>query len=321
MENYKYTGDDLVSKVNDISNKIDKLISLLNNLQPINLSVALLPIAKIDDDGRDSVFDPIESMQLERHYGSRAFTEFVRAVKFQYKIQGNSFISSPRTVGVIHLSGDEEQLDIIRSLIKKINIDKDEFKHLVSLLYETNYLRRKFYKKHFPTVLPLSIYRHICVAPKNTESLYFSWLSNGYSVDKLDVKGVEKLVEKRAQNKVLLNESLDKNVLMEMDLKRLAASQASEFHLIRSSKINPRHEFVVMDDNTSESIKLVPQRSTSPVLVLQKNNLKHYHELKDFNQISELRKCEGKKRVVRTPVIEEYGLYEASVSDSEITTP
>ena len=315
---YQSRGE-LIVAINHIESKIEELIDHLHTGQIVHVSTAKLPVAEIDDDGRDTIYDPVLSVEPIREEGRAAFSTYLNNLGFLYKSTQYSSIAARRVAGIVHLKGDSVFQSRARELVSYINSIKDDFSYSLSALYPTNYLRQEFYAQVKAGVIVKTVTRHIPIAKPQLENVTFSWLAKGYQLDRLTHKAALKIAHARCQSKVNNNPNLNLNELIALDEKRLSGCEASGVFWVRPSKINPRYKCSY--PNAEGKVKQeAPSRVSLPLLVVTPEPLKRYNELKDYQGVDLLAKVKGTQRVSRVPVIEEYGFYLPYETEPSIST-
>ncbi|WP_281188408.1 DNA replication terminus site-binding protein (plasmid) [Vibrio harveyi] len=318
-ESYPHpTVESVLADIQWIENTIEELKDTLRLGKCINASIALPPLHAVDETGWDSVYDPIEAIELDRIYGKEALEYALQQFgfmernhdSFKHKDARISQVAARRSVGVVHIVPlDELSESSIRELVKNINHAKLKVKSDLKLLYPNTMERgRKFYTKYFPNLLPKSITRLIQVAPPTTTRVTFSWLNKGYSTEKMDREKTITYIDRINRQKLSSNPDIqiDLNTLNQNDEARLSHYQT--FYRMLPAKLNPRQQTTIRTED-GKLKQMPPQRAVVPILVIQPTPLDNYHELSDLSSLASLRLCKNKKLVDHVAAIEEYGLY------------
>ncbi|MDN3661173.1 DNA replication terminus site-binding protein [Vibrio agarivorans] len=311
------TIDEVFADVQMISNKLNTLQAHLVECEVYYANVAVLPRAAVNEDGYDTVFDPLTSVKLIRLEGKEAALHAIEQIDFQYRSKDGfnttnetlSQIAARRSVGIVHLKpNSEEHTTLINDLVAEINTMKRTLKQDLQPLFANTMQRtRLFYKHFFPDILPKSITKLIRLADADACRIHFSWLNQGYTTEKMDrkraIEYIDKINSRKLSNNPELGLTLDQ--LNKNDIQKLGNYQ--KFYRIFPAKMNPRQQ--ITRDVGGNRKQMQPQRAVSPILYIGEKPLEHYGVLHDLNTLDELRKCSNKARVEHLAAIEAYGLY------------
>ncbi|ELP5729258.1 hypothetical protein QTV44_002524 [Vibrio vulnificus] len=308
-----YSDKELLTKLNCIEQLIKVVQSKIAMGTIIEATVAKLPIAAITDDGKDSVYDPIEQIELTYYQGEEAVAEYCRYIQFQTKQCDLSPIGARRLVGTIHLTGSRQYREQLLDSLRELNQSKADYLEALTSTYTTTYERQKFYKAYRPELIPLTITRKLHY-PENgliVSRVYYSWLNKNYAQDTVDYPFVEKLIKSRAKAKVALNPSLDEKKIYDIDLERLAPyGECAHYIWRKPTKLNPRCTPTFLNPETENGIEHGdPIRATLPYLVIQDELLEKYHVLDNYMGERALRVVKGAKRSQHHPILPEYGIF------------
>lgn len=309
--------NEMVELAKEIQWQIDELIKQLRGCHLMHASVAVLPRHSVDENGYDSVFDPVSSMALDQLEGTEALNHALESLKFYERHRDFasknpellSQVAARRSAGIVHLlpfSFIQERN--IRNLVHSINKNKVLLKDNLADNYKTSYARRtKFYQAHFPQFMPKTITRLIHIAPEHTTRVHFSWLNKGYTVEPMDEKQVLSFITNLNKKKLELNPDLGLELkqLVEIDTNKLG--QHKHFFRTMPAKLHPLQRVTAMEEGVP--VQTPSQRAVVPLVVLQKQPLLTYGKLNSLDSLDQLRKCINRKLVDHRPVIEEYHLY------------
>ena len=300
------TPDDVYNAIWSIEQLIKQLVQLLSNCHLLYGDVAMLPRHYIDEDGKDSAFNDVESIALARFSEKEAFELYKQHLGFQKRgddplkeDKGQlSQVGARRCVGLIHLKPVvESRGQEIHDLVAKINAKKKWVKSKLSDLYPNKVNRtRHFYRKLLPEYVPKSITRLIHIAEPNTCRVHFSWLANGYTQDPLEREQVIELIErKNLRLSQAENCQLSFKELNDKDMPNVGYHD--KYYQILPAKIHPRFRVTVIQEDRKK--QRPPCRAVIPLLVVQQQPLLGYTQLRELNSLSELQANRNKKVVER----------------------
>ncbi|USD35533.1 MULTISPECIES: DNA replication terminus site-binding protein [Vibrio] len=307
------TPDSIYECICLIESKTEELIKLLSECDTHHCEIAIPPKAFVDEDGHDSVYEEISSIELDRLIGNDATEAYLNHLRFQQRHESApapglqiSQIAARRMIGLIHLKPmNEDAKTQIENLIDCINDLKSHVKKALSDYYPNSMARtRKFYKKYVPDILPKSITRLIRFSKETVTRVHFSWLANGYSQEKYSYEEVKTIIED-TNLKLSKEIGMDYAELCEKDFAKLKPGEI--YYRFLPGKINPRHRLTIREGGAN--IRKLPVRSVVPLLLLQNEPLLDYTPIADVRSISELQPNRNRKRVERIPVIEKLGFY------------
>ncbi|MEI8659295.1 DNA replication terminus site-binding protein [Vibrio sp. Hal054] len=286
----------------EIKDGIKELAALVSSSSFYHASVAKLPIAEVQKDGHDTVFDDIEYWELQRYEEHEAINQYLDAIELHSKSFDYSNKAGRRTVGIIHLAVTQERGQEILNKVLEINAAKKALEKNIVDAIPDYYERAKFYQQHFSGYLMLSVFRQIPIAVEPLQRVSFSWVKNGYSEDKIEYETALSLVRTRVDAKVRKNPRLKMDDLLRMDTERLKCANKNKLYWIRPTKLNPNMELVYLSGERTSI------RASIPLLMIEPSPRRRYPELNDYRGV--VRKTVGAKTAQRTPIIEEYGLFE-----------
>lgn len=311
------TVEQVCEDIQVIQNKLGVLKAKLLQCDVVYANVAVLPRSSIGESGQDSVYDPITSMSLRRLGGREAVEHTIEQIDFQYRnkdpfsdtTEALSQIGARRSVGIVHFkprtNNDEQN---IYDLVSEINGLKGDVKEDLKRLFSNTMQRtRLFYKRYYPEIWPKSMTNLIRIAAPSTTRIHFSWLNQGYSMEKMDRKKTIEFIDKINSIKLSNNPELGLSLedLNRNDINRLGNYQS--FYRMYPAKMNPRQQLTCIVDGSKK--QMPPQRAVNPIIYLGQQPLEGYGELRDLNSLEEIRKCSNRSRVEHVPAIEEYGLF------------
>ncbi|CCO48436.1 hypothetical protein VIBNISOn1_530005 [Vibrio nigripulchritudo SOn1] len=318
--NTEITPEFIYDRIFGLRDQIENLISLLKNCKRHHCDVAYLPRCFVDSEGKDTVFDSVDEILLERSSGDTAFEYYLTQLRFQPRHEKSpskdlaiSQIAARRTVGVIHLhevvAGRKDE---IHQLVEDINQMKKRIGNdLASIYPDPMHRSRNFYRKYLPDIVPKSITRLIQIAPSNTSRVHFSWLVNGYTQKIINRDEVVRLIHS-ANNKIALaNPDLRVNVLNSRDESKLG--NIDKFYRLIPSKVNPRYRVTVEGEGKPKQLQ--PVRAVIPLLIMQNEDLKEYRQLAELHTLQGTQRNRNKKRVNRKPILEALQIFECDTSD------
>lgn len=317
------TPDEVFNEICLLKQQIEQLCLLLANCHIKHCDVAVLPRQFVDDEGNDSVYDPVSSIVLERLTDKAALSHYLQTLGFQKRHEdpstvttkgGLSQIGARRTVGIIHLTPlTYERREQITLLVGDINTRKRAIGKSLSNIYPNAMQRtRLFYRKYFPDVVPKSITRLLPIAEPHTCRVHFSWLASGYTQKKLNKDEVLTLVEARCSKQIKQDPTLNFDECMRMDTQKIG--NYPYYYQISAGKINPRYRTTVQEGQGR--VQRPPVRAVIPILILQDEALLKYTRLSDLESLEQLQANRNRKRVQRTPLIPALNLYSPSENPS-----
>lgn len=291
-----------------IEHQLKELESLLRQADIVHASVAKLPIAEVDEQGHDTVFDDISEIVCERYYGQDALAKYFESIQFQNKTMDYSNRAGRRTAGIVHVNGSEALLESIKDSVLTINASKEKLVVTVNGALGTYYERSKFYQANFHGLLMKSVTRYIPLINQPVQRIGFSWVEKGYSEVAITRKQAEDIIRRRIESKLNSNPDLTFESLWTMDMARLEGSNADCLYLMLPNKLNPTATVVF------KGAKPTTYRACIPLLILGGDPLGSYRELNDY--LGVVRKVKGVKRSERVPVILEYGIYTKAMTEA-----